>query len=146
MREEITAALRREISRWEGAAASPVPHAEIREAETTLGVRFPEDYREFVHVFGGAMIRGTSVFGLRQPALMPDEPASVVGQSLLFREEMPESYWGIVVISVDDAGNPIGFLPPDPAIITFDHNFGGRGVLAPSFESYLASLLSVPDA
>jgi len=146
MKEETRAALQREFSRWEGSTASPVPHQEIQAAETALGVSFAEDYREFLREFGGAVIRGTSILGLRQPPLMPDEPASVIDQSMLFRSELPDPYDKIVVISVDDAGNPIGFVPPDPAIVTFDHNFGGRYHLASSFGEYLAHLMSTSDA
>jgi hypothetical protein len=146
MKQEITAGLQQEFSRWEGSVASPVPYAEIQAAEATLGVKFPEDYREFIREFGGAVIRGASILGLRQPPLMPDEPPSVVDQSLLFRSELPEPYGKMVVISVDDAGNPIGFLPPDPTILTFDHNFGGRHDLSPSFEEYVELLLSGADA
>jgi len=124
----------------------PVPYSEIEEAERRLGVSFPDDYRDFIHRYGGAVIGGTSILGLRQPPLMPDEPPFVTDESLQSRSELPAPYNKIVVISIDGFGNPIGFVPPDPSIIIFNYDFGGRSVLAPSFEEYVALLLSGTDA
>ncbi|MBY0515150.1 MAG: SMI1/KNR4 family protein [Gemmataceae bacterium] len=137
--------LTQEFSTWQGSVATPVSPPEVQQAEAALAVTFPDDYRRFIERFGGAVVRGTSIFGLRQPDLMPDEPSSVVDQSLAFRQELPAPLANMVVISVDDAGNPIGFLPPQPSVITFDHNFGGRYDLAPTFEEYLRHLLASPS-
>ena len=139
-------ALTQEFSTWDGSVATPVSPEEVRKAEAVLGVNFPNDYRQFIERFGGAVVRGTSIFGLRQPNLMPDEPSSVVDQSLAFRQELPTAYASIVVISVDGSGNAIGFLPSDPSVFVFDHNFGGRSDLAPTFDAYMQQLVSASSA
>lgn len=145
MNPELETALREEFTRWEGAVGTPVPYAEIDQAERTLDVSFPKDYRDFVHQYGGAVIGGTSILGLRQPPLMPDEPPFVTEETLRSRSELPASHSKMVVISIDGFGNPIGFVPADPSIIIFNYDFGGPSVLAPSFEEYVALLLSGED-
>jgi len=144
MNQTLEHALTQEFLAWQGSIATPVGLPEVRQAEAALGVLFPDDYRRFIERFGGAVIRGTSIFGLRQPDLMAEEPSSVVDQSIAFRQELPEPFANIIVISVDDAGNPIGFLPSNPSVITFDHNFGGRYELAATFEDYLRHLFTPP--
>jgi hypothetical protein len=38
--------------------------AQITEAETRLGLRFPDDYRRFLAAFGAAEVDGRAIFGL----------------------------------------------------------------------------------
>ena len=65
----------------------------------------------------------------------------MVEASERFRKELPAGHESMVVICLDDGGNPVGFLPDAPTIFCVDHDFGGRHDLAASFSDYLNQLL-----
>ncbi len=50
-----------------------VPITEIDAVSTTLGMPFPEDYREFVHRYGSAMVGAFPIFGLRPAEVMGND-------------------------------------------------------------------------
>ena len=54
--------------------------------------------------------------------------------------DIPE-YEYMVVIGEDGMSNPIGFLPNEPVIFTYDHNFGGRYDLAYNFCDHINKAL-----
>lgn len=137
MNEELQELLTAQFAQWPQAVAEPVPDAEIRQAEASLGVVLPDDYRDFIRRYGGAVVRSASVLGLRRCEFCDDEPSTFPEQTTRFRQELPNEYSQMVVISVDGAGNPIGFLNGKPTIFVFDFNFGGRHDLAPSFSEYV---------
>lgn len=142
MNEELQELLAAQFEKWPQAVAEPVPDAEILVAEASLGVMLPDDYRDFVRCYGGAVVRSVSVLGLRRCEFCDDEQSTFPEQTARFRLELPDEYSEMVVISVDDAGNPIGFLNGKPPIFVFDFNFGGRYDLARSFSEYVRLALS----
>lgn len=143
MDSDLRHALAKEFEHWPEAVAEGVTRDEIAEAERRLGVALPDDYVEFLELFGGGIVRGRSIFGLRKPPLMPDEPALFTEQTERFWRELPMPYSHMVVVSMDDSGNPIGFMPDDRAVFAFDFDFGGRHELATTFESYLGGLMGL---
>ena len=145
MSPDIHTALQSAFAEWPETVGSPVPEMEIDNAEKMLGITLPDDYREFLKFYGAGVVHGHGILGLRQPEFLGDEPPYFTEQSKEFRELLgaeEAEYANIVVIEVDDSGNPIGFLPPDPMIFVIDHNFGGRFDLADSFEHYLEKIIA----
>lgn len=121
----------------------PAAAVEIDEAEELLGVKLPAAYRDFLRRFGSGGVGKAIVLGLHEAEFVATP--SVVDVSNQFREELRDQlpeYDRLVVIGVDGAGNPVGFLPGDPCIFTHDHDFGGRHDLAADFEDYLDKALS----
>ena len=110
---------------------------EIAEASERLEIPFPNDYVEFLRMFGGAMVGPYPVFGLRPVDVMEDERWSVVEITEATRASLNEAA-GWVVFSEDHGGNPIGF-DSSGIIVIYDHDFGGTSKLADDFEGYLRS-------
>ena len=125
------------FAQWPQAVGEPVPDSEIRQAEASIGVVLPDDYRDFIRRYGGAIVRSAAILGLRRCEFCDLEPSTFPEQTALFRQELPNDYSKMVVISVDGAGNPIGFLNGNSAIFVYDFNFGGRHDLAPSFSEFV---------
>jgi hypothetical protein len=110
--------------------------AEIARAEQAIGVPFPDDYREFLLRYGGAMVGPYPIFGLRPVGVMGVSHWSVVEVTRHHRSDGVPGVDGWVVISEDQAGNPIG-VDREGAIWIHDHDFGGIAPLAGAFEDYL---------
>ncbi|MDG2131687.1 MAG: SMI1/KNR4 family protein [Fuerstiella sp.] len=126
--------------------ASTTPSdTEINEAAQALGVSFDSDYREFVKLYGGAMVGPYPIFGLRPVEVMDDELWSVVTVTARYRETGIADVVGWYVVSEDHAGNPVG-IDAEGKVWTYDHDFGGPAIIASSFEEYLRSkCLSLRD-
>lgn len=126
------------------ACALERPHEdEITQAERTLGVAFPLDFRDFVLRYGAAIVGPYPVFGLRPVELMEDDRWSVVDITLHWRTQLREAHdW--IVISEDHAGNAV-CLDTNGQVWIYDHDFGGISLLAMDFESYIRThCLKVP--
>lgn len=124
-------------------AESPVLRAdslpsseEIDHASHELGVPFGTDYREFLLMFGGAMIGPYPIFGLRPVEVMGDDHWSVVDVTRQYRNDGVPGSEAWVVISEDHSGNPVG-MDSDGAIWIHDHDCGGIAPLAKDFEEYV---------
>ncbi len=117
--------------------AADVPTAtEIIQAELEIGVRFPDDYREFLLRYGGATVGPYPVFGLRPVEVMGVNHWSVVDVTRHYRSDGVPGTDQWVVISEDHAGNPIG-IDQGGTVWIHDHDFGGRALLTTSFEDYI---------
>ena len=117
-------------------AADAPSEAEIVQAEQQIGVPFPDDYRQFLSRYGGAMVGPYPIFGLRPVEVMDVDLWSVLDVTRHYRsQEVPGTdHWAI--ISMDHAGNPIG-MDRDGVIWIHDHDFGGLSPLARDFEDYV---------
>lgn len=140
MRNSIHKALTKEFSNNPETVGKVVDLSKIKNSEKVLDVRLPDDYKEFIHKYGGAIINGHEIFGLSKAAWM-SENYNYMSQSKRFRNELPNKFSQMVVFSIDGAGNPVGFLPGKSSIFVFDHNFGGRYDMAKSFEEYIEKIL-----
>jgi hypothetical protein len=123
----------------------PVPESEVARAERRLKAKFPADYREFVLRYGGAQLGHLFVCGLRPTELGGPEDL-VTTLSERFRSQLLPPFASMVVVAADQGGNPIGFLPPRRAVVTHDHDFGGRHEVAADFEEFLLALLDQHEA
>jgi cell wall assembly regulator SMI1 len=114
--------------------------AEIDSAESVLGVRFSEDYREFLERFGGAIVGPYPLYGLRRPEPMDAHLWSVVRVTEYYRSQLWPGTDNWYVISMDHAGNPIG-VDDGGKLLTFDHDAGETIEVALNLESYLVECL-----
>ena len=123
-------------------AESPILRAEsspsieeIENASQEIGVPFAADYREFLLMFGGAMVGPYPIFGLGPVEVMGNE-WSVIEVTRRYRNDGVPGCDAWVVFSEDHAGNPIG-MDADGKVWIYDHDFGGVTELASSFEAYV---------
>ncbi|MFN3648428.1 MAG: SMI1/KNR4 family protein [Armatimonadota bacterium] len=136
-------ALDRHLERWPIARATEQPTIdEIAQAEAQLGVSFHPDYAEFLRRYGGAVVGGMEIYGLR-PVEVMGEPWSVVESTLHARAEGWPGSEDWYVISNDGFGNPIG-VARNGWVRLYDHDRGQHAVLAKSFEEFLWSWGKLP--
>jgi len=109
---------------------------EINVASEEVGIAFPQDYREFLARYGGAMVGPYPVFGLRPVEVMGKNRWSVVDMTGRLRSSGLDGTSDWIVFSEDQAGNPIG-MDADGKVWIYDHDFGGITELASSFEEYI---------
>lgn len=114
--------------------------AEIAQAEQRLGVRFHEDYRQFIRAFGGAYA-GLAIHAFSNGSSIGRE--TVVELTLSFREQLrpyslpfAELLQTGYVISLDGSGDPIA-VDANGQIWTMDHDTGESRKLADSFEQLI---------
>ena len=137
MNQETTSRLTEKLSESLILRAESLPSAtEIDAVSSEIGVPFSSDYRDFLLTFGAAMVGPYPIYGLRPADVMGDDSWSVLEMTKRFREEnVPEAY-GWIIVSTDQAGNPVG-MDREGAIWIHDHDFGGIARLAKNFEEYL---------
>jgi len=116
--------------------AEPVSYHEIDEAAQSEGFKLPEDYREFVHRYGGATVGPYSVVGLRAADTMGNDEASAFVMTQRFRSDGWQGTESWLVFSTDHAGNPVG-MDVDGAVWISDHDNASIDKLADNFEGYL---------
>jgi len=141
MDSELVKALSEFFSCWPGAAYGPISEAELEKEESDLGIRLPEDYRDFILRYGGAVVGNSVIYGTRQSEFGACDPVSFAAQTRIFRKEVPLDFAEMVVISVDQSGNPIGFISNDNVVFVYDFDFGGRLTLAESFSDFIRQCL-----
>lgn len=109
---------------------------EVNIAEQLIGVPFPEEYREFILKYGGAVVGPYPIFGLRSADVMDEDRWSVVEITNQIRQIGIDDANKWIIVSEDHAGNPIG-MDGDGKIFIYDHDFGGVSEIATSFEEYI---------
>lgn len=122
--------------------AGPVTTEEILRAQQLMGLKFNKGYAKFLENYGGAMISGDLIYGLRKQDDMDRDTWSVVDKTYFYKntQKWPDiDDW--YIISDDGRGNPIG-CKPDGSVWLSDHDAGFEQVkLADSFEEFLEKLL-----
>ncbi|MCM3068229.1 SMI1/KNR4 family protein [Priestia flexa] len=139
MKIELLNAIDEEFEMCPEAFGGTVNIEEVMQAEVELKVKLPEDFKMFLLKYGSGAVGEAIVLGLREAEFVATP--SFVEKSLQFRNILPEGYENFIVIGVDSAGNPVGFNSPNTEIITFDFDFGGKEIIASSFEEYLEKAL-----
>ncbi|MDQ0233541.1 SMI1/KNR4 family protein [Metabacillus malikii] len=135
MKIEIFNAIDEEYEMCPEAFGGPLNIEEVIQAEDELKVKLPEDFKEFLLRYGSGAVGEAIILGLKEAEFVATP--SFVDKSLHFRKALHKGYEDFIAIGIDGAANPIGFNSPNPEIITFDINFGGKEVIAESFEEYL---------
>lgn len=141
MRQSTWDKLDEQFSEFPFMKAGSVPAEELLKAERDLGVKFSQDYKEFVEKYGGAIVGPYPIYGVRHAEPMDDFLWSVVDVTLRYRNEGWPETESLYVISSDHSDNPVG-ITEDGHVITYDHDLGKKMVLADSFEDYLLQCLS----
>jgi hypothetical protein len=135
MKSEIINAINEEFEMCPEAFGGPLDIREVNQAEEELKVKLPEDFKDFLLRFGSGAVGEAIILGLKEAEFVATP--SFVEKSLQFRKVLPKGYENFTVIGMDGAGNPIGFNYPNTDILTYDFTFGGKIVIAESFEKYL---------
>ena len=136
MRDETWQVLDDIFSRTPILKSEEVEFDEISAAEGEVGVVLSDDYKEFVHRYGGAIVGPFRVFGLRKAVPMGRNEGSFVEVTNSFRRQRWPGVEKWAIISTDHAGNPIG-LDAEGKIWISDHDARAVQTIAASFEAYL---------
>ena len=120
-----------------------VNEGEILSAEKDLNLSFSPYYTDFLKKYGGAMIKGDLIYGLRYQADMDESCWSVIDNTKFFKEK--QNWPGIedwYIVSDDGSGNPIGINHKGEVWLS-DHNSSFEQIkLADNFEEFLYKLLT----
>jgi hypothetical protein len=106
-----------------------VPISEIEKAEKELGVKLPEDYKEYLHFYNSGGTPMYQVAGLRRAVFVPVTEITFVELTKKMRKELPQEFQDMIVIAVDYDVDSIGFFPNDPTIFVVDHNLNYQKVV-----------------
>lgn len=136
MRPEIWTMIEEKFKKNPVLKGEAVAYEEIDAAAAAAGIKLSEDYREFIHRYGGAIVGPLSIIGLRKAPAMAQTESSVIEVTKHFRRQGWRGVDEWLVISVDLAGNPIG-LDKDGKVWIFDHDAGVVEVIAENFENFL---------
>jgi len=135
MNTETWRALEEEFARFPILRADPVEDSEIDAASATLGLGFPDEYRDSVRRLGAAIVGSYPIFGLR-----PVESMGTMWSVVRMNEHFRENRWpGVddwLIVSMDLGGNPIG-IAKDGNVRISDH--GQVSTVASSFEGFIRS-------
>jgi hypothetical protein len=136
MRDETWRALDDLFLRFPILKGEGVEIDEINAAEQEVGVPLVEDYKEFVHRYGGAIVGPFKVFGLRKAVPMGKNEKSFIEMTRIYRNQKWPGAETWAIISIDHAGNPIG-LDTKGTVWIYDHDARAAQVIAENFEGYL---------
>ncbi|NDV94593.1 SMI1/KNR4 family protein [Dysgonomonas sp. 521] len=113
-------------------AGKPATDEQIRNAEELLGVKFSEDYIEFIKLFGGAYA-GLDIHAFENgKALGKETVIELTGNMRISHPEVKDTY----VISDDGAGNPI-MINSKGEVEIFYHDSGEVETLAASLSEFI---------
>lgn len=144
MMQDIWERLEIEFAQFPILKVGTVTKEEIDSASLSLGIPFPEDYREFLLRYGGAIVGPYSIFGLRAVEPMGNQ-WSVTEVNQHYRAEKWPGVEKWLVISRDHAGNPMG-IEKDGRVLVSDHDTGDISPIASSFEDFIRrQCLSIRD-
>ncbi|TXI13346.1 MAG: SMI1/KNR4 family protein [Pedobacter sp.] len=116
----------------------PASEEEIKNAESKLGVKIHDDYKEFIQLFGGAYA-GLAIHAFSNGSSIGNE--TVIELTTRSRElfnnnnvfpEINQCY----VIADDGSGNPIA-ISANEEILLFDYDTEEKKVLSESFEKLI---------
>lgn len=137
MRADTLQELERDRERYPMLYGTPAVEEIIEEASEQIGMPFPNEYREFLTRFGGAIVGAYPVFGVT-PVEELGNRWSVVDINRTYRDDQWPGISEWLIVSADHAGNPIGIVP-DGTVWLSDHDFGEIVPIATSFEDFIRS-------
>lgn len=119
-------------------AGKPASDADIAHAESTLGLKFNDEYEQLIRNFGGC-IMGIDIHAFENSPIQGNE--TVVDLTEGFRRSCPdaagESYVNYHAISDDGSGNSILMKAGDRRVFIFYHDSGGTEVLFDSLDDMI---------
>lgn len=123
----------------EGFRSEKISDKELLDFENKIALKLDPDFKEFVHLFGGAFVGALPVYGVKVLELMGGD-GSCLERTQWYRKEYPEEIDSrCYVISEDLGGNPIYMREGDARVFIIDHDLGtgGEEVLHESFNDFL---------
>ena len=121
--------------------AGPALASEIDEIEAFAGFPLPDSYREFVRMYGAAIVGPYPIYGYGASEAMGAKEASVVEVTERFRSDRWPGSAEALVISMDHTGNAIT-MDASGQVHRFDHDAGVSEVISKSFEQFVDWCLS----
>jgi hypothetical protein len=109
MKPETRRAIEEHYAEFPQSHSGGVGESEIQEASRTMGIVFPDDYREFLTRYGGGHIGSYAVAGLRKWGFAANDDWNIVDQTMHFRNQKWPGTEQWAVFTSDGSGNPIGF-------------------------------------
>jgi len=127
------------LSKHDSLLGEPATKEQITEAEIKLGIKFPEDYVDFITKFGGSF-GGIDIHAFKNGSLIGKE--TVVELTEWLRENYSagdpreEEVMQSIAISDDGSGNPI-IINQKGEVVIFYHDCDEREVLAPNLNQFI---------
>ncbi|MBA3707846.1 MAG: SMI1/KNR4 family protein [Planctomycetes bacterium] len=148
MRPSTIAAITSSLEKLPNCRSEAVTNeGEISNAEKQLGVTFSPDYKQFLNIFGGAVVGRRLIYGLRLAEYMHgNKDFTVIGATNQYRTKKWPSVSAWYVVSADGAGNPIG-VDSEGAVWIFDHNQMRAEKIYAGFDEWIVNdcLVTDPD-
>jgi cell wall assembly regulator SMI1 len=138
MKKELVNRLNEFFGKNPTLVGKPANIEEIENAESKLGVKMDNDYKEFIQIFGGAYA-GLAIHAFSNGSSIGNE--TVVELTKRSRELFNDSNVfpeinSCFVISDDGSGNPIA-ISENGEILLFDYDTEEKKVLSESFEKFI---------
>jgi hypothetical protein len=142
MKEKFLKKLDAHMKELKGLYGGACSSEEINLAEKEISLKFSDQYKEFLGLYGGGIVGSHFIYGIKKQRSMGDKLWSVSQNTNFYKDyqKWPDiDDW--YVISDDGAGNPIG-CKQDGSVWLSDHDAGfEQEKLADNFEEFLEKLL-----
>jgi len=119
----------------------PQPEAAIAALESTLGVRLPPSYRDFIARYGGMAIHNSTISGIIGGQPLDENGGSLYGDTMAFRNEhgLPDHL--LVIQPNDDAPYCLDTRSPSTAgelpVICYELHSKHEGKIASDFDDWM---------
>ncbi len=136
MRQETWDKLEEIFNRFPVMKAQAVETDDVNKLAEEIGFNLPDDYKEFVLRYGGAIVGSFSIFGVKIAKAMSSVGTFAIDMTKRLRKDGWKGTNNWLIISMDHSGNPIG-LDKDGRIWISDHDAGEILKLGDNFEEFL---------
>ena len=114
----------------------------IEDAQQALGIKFSQEYIQFLELYGAAVMPGYIIYGLQPVEGMSKSIRNVIDKTNFYRAQKWPGIKNWYIISDDGCGNPIG-VDNGGKVWLSDHDCAFDKVkLAESFEEFMAKILT----
>ena len=136
MEDDLISTLRDRCSSYPFMFARAATLEEIRAEEKRVGMMFPNQYCEFLKIWGGAMIGAYPIFGTDAVDLMDTRLNTVSSVTEFYREQGWRDVDSNLVVSQNHGGDPV-LLTADGSLFVSSHDKIANTVSWSSFEDYI---------
>lgn len=139
LKTELVKRLETFLNEHESLLGEPATKEQITEAELKLGLKFSEDYVDFITKFGGAF-GGIDIHAFCNGSLVGKETVVELTEWLRKNysagDPREEEALQSIAISDDGSGNPI-IINKNGEVVIYYHDCDEREVLAPSLNQFI---------
>lgn len=119
-----------------------VEHKTVEEAQLLMSIKFSEDYKKFLQLYGSAIVPGHIIYGLIPLDAMGKSYKNVIDKTNFYHKQKWPDIQDWYIISDDGYGNPIG-IDAKGTVWLSDHMSDFKKVkLADSFEEFLCKIFT----